>query len=65
MAVKLSPEIEEQIETLVGTEGFDSADDVVSAALLALEEKNAKFWERIERLDAGADDDVNMAAISR
>jgi hypothetical protein len=31
--------------------------------LLALEEKNRAFWARIERLDAGADDDVRNGRV--
>lgn len=63
MGLKLSPSVEKRIESLMDEIGVDSADELVSWALLALEEKNRAFWERIERLDAEADDDVRNGRV--
>ena len=61
MAVRLSSEVEREIERVMHTEGFGSADEVVRSALSALQATGESFWERIERLDAGAEADVRTS----
>ena len=56
MAVKLSPDTEHRIERLLASTDFDSADDLLSAALQPFEIEG--FWERVEQENAEADEDV-------
>ncbi|MGE0599892.1 MAG: type II toxin-antitoxin system ParD family antitoxin [Dehalococcoidia bacterium] len=58
MAVELSSDVERAIERLIATSGYASADEVIRVALAALEADRDALWQRVEREDAEADDDL-------
>ena len=58
MEVRISEVLERDIERLMESEGFTSADEVIRSALVALRRESEGFWQYVEAENEKAEADI-------